>query len=52
MFLLDHPMAVLFAFQSGVVCVQYEVCHPYTSGPSAAVMAASSRIGFDVGRTG
>lgn len=46
------PITTSFILQSGVVYVQYEGSDSHTSGPSAAVMAASSDISFKIGRTG
>lgn len=45
-----HTLSILM--WSRIDFVRYEGWHPYTSGPSAAVMAASSRISFKIGRTG
>lgn len=50
--LLSNPLTALCAFRSGIAYVQYEGSDSRTSGLSAAIMAASSRISFKVGRTG
>jgi len=45
-------MTTLFIFRSGIVYAQHEDSDSHTSGLSAAIMAASSRISFKFGRTG